>query len=105
MRKEMTNEERAQRAETAIAGYTGYDPYDLSATIVDLVVDLMHLAHFNDIEPDYIARISADHYTAEVEEEAEGCGPCAVCQSETTYCGEHNGDAPVWLCPDHGGKP
>jgi hypothetical protein len=35
---------------------------------------------------------------------AGGCGPCSVCQTETTYCGEHNGDYPVWLCPDHGGS-
>ena len=34
----------------------------------------------------------------------EGCGPCSACQTETTYTGEHNGDYPVWLCPDHGGK-
>jgi len=33
----------------------------------------------------------------------EGSGPCSVCQTGTTYCGEHNGDSPVWLCPDHGG--
>ena len=39
------------------------------------------------------------------EEKEEGCGPCSVCQTETTYSGEHNGDYPVWLCPDHGGKP
>ena len=35
----------------------------------------------------------------------EESGPCSVCQTETTYCGEHNGDYPVWLCPDHGGEP
>ena len=37
-------------------------------------------------------------------EEREGCGPCSVCQAETTYSGEHNGDYPVWLCPEHGGE-
>ena len=66
----MTNEERAQRAEMAIAAYPGGDPEDLSSSIVDLIVDLMHLAHHNDIEPDYVAHTSAGHYTAEVEEEA-----------------------------------
>ncbi len=60
----LTNEERAQRAEAAIAAYPGGDPEDLTATIVDLVTDLMHLAHLNDIEPDYVAQQSADHYTA-----------------------------------------
>ena len=66
----MTNKERAERAETAIAAYPGGDPEDLTATIVDLVTDLMHLAHQNDIEPDYVAQTSADHYDAEVKEEA-----------------------------------
>ena len=33
-----------------------------------------------------------------------GSGPCSACQTETTYWGEHNGDFPVRLCPDHGGK-
>lgn len=33
----------------------------------------------------------------------EGSGACQVCQTETTYSGEYNGDCPVWLCPDHGG--
>jgi len=66
----LTNEERAQRAEVALAAYPGGDPEDLTATIVDLVTDLMHLAHQNDIEPDYVARMAADHYTTEVEEEA-----------------------------------
>ena len=37
--------------------------------------------------------------------EDEGSGSCSVCQTETTYTGEHNGDYGVWLCPDHGGKP
>ena len=66
----MTNEERAQRAEVALAAYPGGDPEDLTATIVDLVTDLMHLAHQNDIEPDYVAHVSVDHYDAEVREEA-----------------------------------
>ena len=66
----MTNEEFAHRAEMAIAAYPGGDPEDLTATIVDLVTDLMHLAHANDIEPDYVASRAADHYTTEVEEEA-----------------------------------
>jgi hypothetical protein len=67
----LTNEERAQRAEAAIAAYPGGDPEDLSATIVDLIADLMHLAHANDIEPDYVARMSQDHYNTEVEEEVK----------------------------------
>jgi hypothetical protein len=73
----MTNEERAQRAEMALAGYDASDPEDLAATIVDLVTDLMHLAHRNDIEPDYIFQTSADHYTAEVEGEAI-CPRCGL---------------------------
>lgn len=69
-RDEMTNEERGQRAETALAAYIGNDPADLSSTIVDLVTDLLHLAHQNDIEPDYVTTTAQLHYTAEVEEEA-----------------------------------
>jgi hypothetical protein len=38
---------------------------------VDLIADLMHLAHANDIEPDYVARMSQDHYNTEVEEEVK----------------------------------
>jgi hypothetical protein len=67
----MTNAERAQRAEAALAAYQGRDAGDtLADNIVDLVTDLMHLAHANDIEPDYVMHASADHYTEEVEEEA-----------------------------------
>ena len=40
-----------------------------------------------------------------VKEKEECSGPCSACQTETTYAGEHNGDYPVWLCPDHGGEP
>jgi hypothetical protein len=65
------NAERAQRAELALDAYQGRDAGDtLADNIVDLIVDLMHLAHLNDIEPDYIAQLAADHYTAEIEEEA-----------------------------------
>jgi hypothetical protein len=46
------------------------DPEDLSATIVDLVTDLLHLAHQNDIEPDYVLRVAGGHQHTEVEEEA-----------------------------------
>jgi len=66
-----TNADRAQRAEMALAAYQGRDAGDtLADNIVDLVTDLMHLAHQNDIEPDYVAQRAADHYTEEVEEEA-----------------------------------
>jgi len=33
-----------------------------------------------------------------------GSGPCAICQTETTYMGTFNDNPPVWLCPVHGGK-
>ena len=67
----MANMERAQRAKAALDAYQGRDAGDtLADNIVDLVTDLMHLAHQNDIEPDYVARQSQDHYSAEVEEEA-----------------------------------
>jgi hypothetical protein len=61
----MTNEERAQRAEAAIAAYPGGDPEDLTATIVDLVTDLMHLAHLNNIDPDDVAQLAAVHFDEE----------------------------------------
>ena len=63
-------EERAERAECALLCYPGGDPEDLDATIVDLVTDLLHLAHRNDIEPDYVTRMAQEHYDAELEEEA-----------------------------------
>ena len=69
----MTNADRAQRAEAALAAYPGREDEDLSASIVDLVADLLHLAHQNDIEPDYVTRLAQDHFTAEVEEEAGLC--------------------------------
>lgn len=34
-----------------------------------------------------------------------GSGPCSVCQTETTYTRGSGGNCPVWLCPDHGGRP
>ena len=39
------------------------------------------------------------------EKEEDKSGPCSICQTETTYLGKYNGDYPVWLCPNHGGKP
>jgi Zn ribbon nucleic-acid-binding protein len=41
---------------------------------------------------------------AEENVDEERSGPCSACQTETTYVGEHGGDYPVWLCPEHGGK-
>ena len=65
------NEDRAQRAEAALAAYQGRDAGDtLADNIVDLVTDLLHLAHQNDIEPDYVTHLAQKHYDAEVEEEA-----------------------------------
>lgn len=42
--------------------------------------------------------------TTGAEKEEDESGPCSVCQTETIYSGEHNGDYPVWLCLDHGGR-
>ncbi len=46
-------------------------PEGLGDSIVDLMSDLLHLAHQNGIEPDYIIRMAQTHFDAEVEEEAE----------------------------------
>lgn len=54
---------------------------------------------------DYLFKAVVDSLRGFLSDEGEGSGPCSVCQSETTYAGEHNGDYPVWLCPTHGGKP
>jgi hypothetical protein len=67
---DLNNDERSERAACALLCYPGGDPEDLAATIVDLVSDLLHLAHKNDIEPDYVTRMAQEHYDAEVEEEA-----------------------------------
>jgi len=65
------NAERAQRAEMALAAYQGRDAGDtLADNIVDLIVDLLHLARQNGIEPDYIIHMAQMHFDAEVEEEA-----------------------------------
>ena len=66
----LNNDERSERAACALLCYPGGDPEDLDATIVDLVTDLLHLAHKNDIEPDYVTHMAQEHYDAEVEEEA-----------------------------------
>jgi hypothetical protein len=65
----MMNAERAQRAETALAGYTGSDPDDFQATIIDLVTDLLHLAHDNDFDPEQITDMALTHFKAEWGEE------------------------------------
>ena len=44
------------------------DPDDLGTSIYDLVADLLHLAHQNDIEPDYIIHMATMHYDAELAE-------------------------------------
>jgi hypothetical protein len=68
-----TNEERAASAMAALESQEKYHdtwPEGLSESIVDLVSDLLHLAHQNGIEPDYIIRMAQTHFDAEVEEEA-----------------------------------
>jgi hypothetical protein len=73
----MTNEERAQRAEAALAAYQGRDAGEtLADNIVDLVVDLMHLAHQNDILPGHVAKVSGNFFAEEVEAEAGKPGNC-----------------------------
>ncbi len=69
-----TNEERAASALAALESQEKYQdawPEGLGDSIVDLVSDLLHLAHQNDIEPYYIIRMAQTHFDAEVEEEAE----------------------------------
>ncbi len=69
-----TNEERAASALAALGSQEKYHdvwPEGLGDSIVDLVSDLLHLAHQNDIEPDYVIRMAQTHFDAEVEEEAE----------------------------------
>lgn len=62
----MKNKDKAQRAEAALAAYHGRDAGDtLADNCVDLVTDLLHLAHQNDIEPDYIICRAQAHYQEE----------------------------------------
>ena len=64
----MTNAERAQRAEAALAAYQGRDAGDtLADNIVDLVTDLMHLAHHNGIMPFAAVQRAADHFEEEIQ--------------------------------------
>ncbi len=69
-----SNEERAASALAAMESQEKYHdawPEGLGDSIVDLVSDLLHLAHQNDIEPDYVIRMAQTHFDAEIEEEAE----------------------------------
>lgn len=69
-----TNKERAASAMAALESQEKYHdawPEGLSSSIQDLVADLLHLAHQNDIEPDNIIMMAQMHFDAEVEEEAE----------------------------------
>ncbi len=69
-----SNEDRAASALAALESqekYHGAWPEGLGDSIVDLVSDLLHLAHQNDIEPDYVIRMAQTHFDAEIEEEAE----------------------------------
>ena len=51
----MKNKDKAQRAAGALSGYHGRDAGDtLADNIVDLITDLLHLAHQKDIMPDYV---------------------------------------------------
>jgi uncharacterized Zn finger protein (UPF0148 family) len=67
-----TNEGRAETAMAAMQSQEKYceDGEPLNSLIVDLVTDLLHLAHLNEIEPDYIINTAQTHFDAEVEEEA-----------------------------------
>ena len=67
-----TNEERAEIGRRALVmiEFDVVPLEDLSASIVDLVTNLLHLAHQNDIEPDYVIHTATMHFDAEVEEEA-----------------------------------
>jgi hypothetical protein len=70
----LTNEQRAEVGRQAVMAAFGEDidsgGIDLATGIYDLVADRLHLAHENDIEPDYIIHMAQLHYQAEVEEEA-----------------------------------
>ena len=66
----MTNEERAQRGKKCLLVYEACQEDDPTSSIVDLVTDLLHLAHAHDIEPDYVTQTAQTHYQAEVEKEA-----------------------------------
>jgi len=62
----MKNKDRAQRAEAALAAYQGRDAGNtLADNCVDLVTDLLHLAHQNDIEPDYVIGCAQKYYKEE----------------------------------------
>lgn len=65
-----TNEERAEAARQALASVPKYDPFD-TASITDLVADLLHLARQEGVEPDYIIHTAQMNYQAEIEEEYE----------------------------------
>ena len=67
----MINKQRVKRAMAAFKAYPGREKADSSSSIADLVTDLLHLAHANDIDPDYIIRMAQMHYDAEVEKEAK----------------------------------
>jgi hypothetical protein len=69
--KDLTNEGRGDIALRALeAGGYCTDPEELSASIYDLVADLLHLARLNDVEPDYVIHMAQMHFDTEVEEEA-----------------------------------
>ena len=68
----MTNEERAQRGKKCLLVYEACQEDDPTSSIVDLVTDLLHLAHQNDIELDYVTRMAQLHYNEEV---IEGVAP------------------------------
>ena len=68
-----TDEERAASALAAMESQEKYHdvwPEELGNSIVTLVTDLLHLAHQNDIEPDYIIRMAQTQFDDEIEEEA-----------------------------------
>jgi hypothetical protein len=65
-----SNADRCEKALIALQKAKYIPGDELSAGITDLIADLLHLAHQNGVEPDYVIRTAPMHYDAEVAEEA-----------------------------------
>jgi len=72
-RRDDTNPTNEHQAASALQSQTKYEdawPDWLVNSIVDLVTNLLYLAHLNDIEPDYIIHMAQTHFDIKVKEDA-----------------------------------
>ena len=65
----MTNEERAQRGKKCLLVYEACQEDDPTSSIVDLVADLLHLAHQNSLDTTSIIRCAKMHFDTETNPE------------------------------------